>query len=422
MSQSSQKRALQKTHFGMSSLVPYLGGVGAWFANMGLQFVMIPTFVVIVMGGSAGDLALAQIAMSLPQLFLLIYAGGIADRSNGRTLTVLVHLLATIPTSVLAWVVWSGAMAYWHIIIYAVCVGILSAFAAPTRDAMLTRVSGNNVHNTVMMSLFTQFTAQLIGFSLAGLAAPVAGPWALPTMQVAVILVGLLCALLLPNIPPLVHRQDAAPDGTDDPMHDRGWRTGYYAISRSQKLYPVMLATVAVGVLFIGIFMVSLPLIVREIFNGGQLEISILNFCFWGGTITSTLVLLVRRPIHRRGLAMTGALVVGSISLLAMTYAPNFIVFCALASCWGLAAGVNMVTSRTIVQIEAPEQSRARVMAFYNLGFLGAAPLGAFFVGQTAELIGPLPTMGLFASFMLMFTLWLVLATPVLAITRHEDE
>lgn len=402
--------------FGLNPLIPYLGGVGAWFGQMGLQFVMIPTLVVIVLEASASELAFAQIAMSLPQLFLLVYAGGVADRNNGRHMLIVIHLLASLPTSLISWLAWSGQIAYWHIIVYALAVGIVSAFSAPTRDAMLTRVSSGNVQSAVMMSLFTQFTAQIIGFTLAGIAAPLAGPWALPAMQSVVILFGLVCAILLPNIPPIPHDPD------DAEINGRpAWRIGYDAVSQSPRLYPVMLATIAVGIFFIGIFMVALPLIVRNVFGGGQLEISILNFCFWGGTIVSTLVMLFRRPIHRRGMAMAGSLIVGSTALIFVPFAPNFVTFCALASAWGLAAGVNMVTSRTIVQIEAPEKARARVMAFYNLGFLGAAPLGAFLAGITAEWIGPLATTGLFAGCMLVFTAWLLAFTPALAIVNDDE-
>ncbi len=409
--------SLEQPRTRMNPLIPYLGGVGAWFAFMGLQFVMIPTLVLIVLGGSAGDLAFAQIAMSLPQLFLLIYAGGVADRHNGRTMLVLVHIVATIPVTALCWLVWSNQLVYAHIIIFALGMGMVSAFSAPPRDAMLTRVATGNVQNAVMMSLVTQFSAQLIGFALAGLAAPIAGPWALLAMQAFAMVFGLVCAVSLPSIPPIAHDPN---DATAIP--DRGWLTGHHVVSQSQRIYPVMLATIAVGIFFIGIFMVSLPLIVRNIFGGGQLEISIMNFCFWGGTILSTLILLFRRPIHHRGLAMSSALIVGSVTLLIVPFARDFVVLCILAHLWGLAAGVNMVTSRTIVQIEAPAKARARVLAFYNLGFLGAAPLGAFFAGISTELIGPLTTTGLFAALMLAFTIWLLTFTPVVSIVRHEDE
>ena len=51
---------------------------------------------------------------------------------------------------------------------------------------------------------------------------------------------------------------------------------------KSAVMRPVILSSVGTGIFFIGIFMVTLPLIVTDIFGGGQLEISILNFTFLG--------------------------------------------------------------------------------------------------------------------------------------------
>ena len=202
MSQSSATERL------INPFYAYLGGLASWFANMGLQFVMIPTLAIIYLETSATKLALVQISLSGPQILLLLFAGSLADRTNGRTVLVNIHLIATIPPMILGWLVWSGGLEYWHLIIYALSAGVISSFSAPTRDAMLMRVTQTGVQSAVMMALITQFVAQLIGFSLAGLAAPIAGPWALLAMQVVVMAFGLACALALPSMPPKVPAQE----------------------------------------------------------------------------------------------------------------------------------------------------------------------------------------------------------------------
>ena len=93
---------------------------------------------------------------------------------------------------------------------------------------------------------------------------------------------------------------------------------------KSAVMRPVILSSVGTGIFFIGIFMVTLPLIVTDIFDGGQLEISILNFTFWGGTIISTVGMMARRPVERRGRAMMGALIVGCFALMLVPLAPSF--------------------------------------------------------------------------------------------------
>ncbi|HAT08245.1 MAG TPA: hypothetical protein DCS39_03205, partial [Rhodobiaceae bacterium] len=185
---------------------------------------------------------------------------------------------------------------------------------------------------------------------------------------------------------------------------------------------PVILSSGGTVIFFIGIFMVTLPLIVTDIFGGGQLEISILNFTFWGGTIISTVGMMARRPIERRGRAMMGALIVGCFALMLVPLAPSFAAVCAIAGAWGLAAGVNMTMARTIVQVEAPPEARGRVLAFYSLGFMGSAPVGATLSGIVTELIGPLATTFICAASMLVLVSALIATTPVWRIMRHENE
>jgi MFS family permease len=403
----------------VSPLAAYLFGVGSWFSSMGLQFVMIPTLAIIVLGVSANELAIVQMTLSIPQLLLLLYAGSLADKTNARTVLLLIHILAALPPMALGWLVYFDQLAYVHLIIFALSVGLLSSFAMPTRDALLTRVTSRDIQSAVMMALITQFSAQLLGFILAGAAASLAGPRALLALQTLAILIGLVATLFLPSLPPLEKTTDE-----DDPnhVHDRGWRTGYHIVIESKRLYPVFFSTLSVGIFFIGIFMVALPLTIRNVFDGGQFEIAVVNVCFWGGTIVTTMVLLNRHPIRRRGRAMVLAVMVGSLSLIGVSLSTDFYMVCGFVTGWGLCAGVNMAMSRTIMQTEAPAQARARVLAFYNLGFLGAAPLGAMCAGFATELLGPQLATGIFAGMMIVFTLWLITSTPVWVIDRHEDE
>lgn len=398
--------------WGINPMIPYLGGIATWFAANGLQFVMVPTLVIITLGGTAGDLAAAQVALAVPQVFLMMFAGSLADKSDARVILLWVNLLAAIPPMVLGWLAYSGALEYWHIIIFGLLMSAGFAFMVPTRDALLSRVATGHIQNGVMMALIAQFSAQLLGYILAGAAAPLAGPWALLLMQAIALVIGFLVTLALPDFPPVPGHEE----------ENGGWRAGFSIVWHSSVMRPVILSSVGTGIFFIGIFMVTLPLIVTDVFGGGQLEISILNFTFWGGTIVSTVVMMARRPVERRGRAMVGALIVGCFALMLVPLAPNFASVCAIAGAWGLAAGVNMTMARTIVQVEAPAEARGRVLAFYSLGFMGSAPVGATLSGIVTEFVGPLTTTFLCALAMLALVSTLIATTPVWGIVRHEDE
>ena len=144
---------------------------------------------------------------------------------------------------------------------------------------------------------------------------------------------------------------------------------------------PVVLGMFAVGVLYVGAFMVLLPLMVRDYYGGDAGGISLVNICFWGGTIVSTFTLLRLGHIHRRGLVLTCSLSSGAVVLFLIGIPAPFWVMCLLCFCWGLGAGTSMTMSRTIVQLAAPPSHRARVLSIFQLGFAGGGPIGAFITG-----------------------------------------
>jgi MFS family permease len=141
-------------------------------------------------------------------------------------------------------------------------------------------------------------------------------------------------------------------------------------------------------VLFIGLYLVVLPLLVRDVYGGGSGMLAGLNSCFMAGITLMLLLLLrhgdVRRPGRALMLAACGDFVVPLILRLAP---PEWLAYACLLF-WGLSAGLSMNMSRSLVQAAAPPLHRARILAIYQLGFIGGAPLGAIFIGQLVERFG----------------------------------
>jgi MFS family permease len=61
---------------------------------------------------------------------------------------------------------------------------------------------------------------------------------------------------------------------------------------------------------------------------------------------------------------------------------------CALA--WGTGGAVFINSSRTLVQEAAPPEQRGRVLAVYQLGFVGSGPIGMLLTGFLCDTFGPL--------------------------------
>ena len=106
------------------------------------------------------------------------------------------------------------------------------------------------------------------------------------------------------------------------------------------------------------------------------------------GTIAGSVVLRARGGVRRKGLAALGALLFGAASLSCIGAGLPFPGMIAATGAWGLAAAVFINCSRTLYQEAAPAAQRARVLSVYQLGFSGAAPVGAIIMGYVVDRLG----------------------------------
>ncbi len=353
----------------------YLGGQGSWFASLGLQMVLFPWLAAFVLNVSEAKVGMAQAALMSPALLFMIYGGAFADRRDTRALLIRIHCMAAIPPMVLAVLILGGGLSYFWIIVYALVMGTLSAFAMPARDSLLSNVAvasyGDDIQRAVTLASAMQFIGQMIGIAL-GMLAELSGAPALLGIQAGIMIGGALTVARLAPAPPYERERRHA-------VFEM--REGLSEVARSPVLLPVVICMFAVGVLYVGSFMVLLPLMVRNFYAGNAAEISIVNVCFWGGTILATMGLLRFGHIHRRGLTLACGLASGIVILALMGIPAPFWVMCFLCFCWGMGAGTSMTMSRTIVQLAAPPSHRARVLSIFQLGFAGGGPVGAFAMG-----------------------------------------
>ncbi|MBT4494836.1 MAG: MFS transporter, partial [Gammaproteobacteria bacterium] len=165
---------------------------------------------------------------------------------------------------------------------------------------------------------------------------------------------------------------------------------GLAVVWQSDTMRPAILMLFCMSFFYGGTFMVLNPLIVRDIYGGSAAEISLSYSVFVVGTVTSTVLMVTFGGIRRHGRAMILAVVTAGLSLGISLFEPPFYGYLASICGWGLCGGVSISMSRTIMQLEAPEEMRARVMSVFTLGNTGGMPLGALTLGYLAQYFGVL--------------------------------
>lgn len=387
----------------------YLGGLISWFGAIGIQTVLFPYLVIERLGEGPTELGLAMMALFLPTMLLIVVGGAVADHLDGRRILILVHFLSGLPSLVLTFVFLSGNLTYDVLIVYALAMGVAGAFIIPARDSLLSHIAEGKIQKAVMAATAVQFGAQIVGFGLAASAAWT-GLEVVLLSQVALLWMGGLLALRLPT-----HK----PEGGSAPSL-RAIAEGFVEVARDPRLLAPTAIVFGVGILFFGTSQVVMPFIVRDIFlTEGQdlkIQLAIVNVCMMCGIILSAVYFGRGGGIQRQGRALVLALAFGAFVMASFGIAPTFWLLVAAAFLWGCGGGVAMTMNRTIIQESAPASHRGRILAVFQMGVLGGAPIGAFLSGFYVEWWGPQNAVLLPAAAMLLMLVLACLATPIWSI------
>lgn len=361
----------------------------------------------------------AQMATLLPMPLLLLFGGAAADRRELKRQLLVLQSAMILPHVGLAAVIASDNLTYAAILLYGIAITTLGGFIVPARDAFLPAVVRRarvDLTQAIAIATGTQFGGQLIGLALAGLASRIG---ALPLLGAAFLFTA-LAAFAMSRLGPQPSLHAGGDKSVRALLKDIG--EGLERSLASEAIRPVIILLFGGGVLFMGMFLVGMPLLIRDVYKGGSEEFALLNMSFMAGVLSATLLLARLRPIRRRGRAMMLATGGGVFAMTVMHFAPPEPVLFLVMFIWGSTGGVSMSMSRAIVQDAAADSHRARVISVYQLAQLGGGPIGALATGFLIEQVGVLNAM-LFPLVGIVF-LWggVYFFTPLWRVARPATE
>ena len=424
-------RAIRMRRGVNQELPAYLAVQTSWFMAFGLQMVLFPYLITNRLGLGGTELGLANMALSGPSVVFLLLGGVVAERASGKTLLIMLHLMAAIPAAGLAFVLATGRLDYVFMIVYGLALGTVGAFMMPARDSIINEVverrtrvgSGVTLQQGVAFATIAQFAAQIFGLIIGGYAdkatrmpawlggieiGPIAS-WRLLAFQAIVVGCGAGFALFLAR----GRRVRTGRSGLGAAFGDIA--EGFKVVAADAKLWSMTILMFGVGIFVIGSFLVVLPIINRDLYGLSGDGIRDMFVTFWLGAFVSSVALSLFRNIKRQGRLLLGAQLIGSLAILIMLGKPPHWVFLLIVFVWGLAGGISIAMSRSIVQDAAPKNQLARVLSIYQLGFMAGAPFGAALMGWLVDFfpddpqrVAVVPALG-----MSTLIIWMVIRTPI---------
>ncbi|MEZ0122468.1 MAG: MFS transporter [Candidatus Reddybacter sp.] len=382
----------------LSSFQYYLGGLGSSAVAMGLQVVIFPWLVVGVLHEPADRVGLAQMAVMLPNLLLVLLGGALSDNRHLGSYLFRLYLLYLLPFGMMLIAVSQGLLSYELLIVFGASYGVITAFVQPARESLLSQVASEDLQRSVVRTTLVQFTAQSLGYLSAGL---------FDRIGLSVLLVFQMLMFIAAGL--LLRASQPAGEGLSKGSQHQSQSivAGLQAVWHHARLLPLMLLVGATGFLGFGVYLVAMPLMTREVYGQSAVFYAGLQLSFTAGVLLAN-VLYLR---WRSGFRQPGRVLVislfsrGLIMLLIATHLPVSLLFPAVLV-WGMFSGISISLGRMMTHTEAPEAYRSRVVSIYQLAFFGTAPIGAWVTGQLISAQGVLETFaGLGATTLLVASL-----------------
>jgi len=366
--------ALRHRDFRLFWVGQLVSQIGTWMQSVG------QAWLVLELTRSPFQLGLVTALQFTPILLLSAVGGAVSDRMGKRRILLVTQTAMMLQAFVLALLVGSGHVRYWHVAVLAAVYGLGRAMDIPARQAYLTDLVGRgDLPNAVALNSVVFNGARIVGPAVAGLLIARFG------VTVAFVLNGVSFIAVLAALVAM------ATPGRPDPAGRLGIKEGLLgAVNYAAGTPPIAftLGLLVVISLLVLNFNVVVPLIARTVLNQGAQGFGLLMSCLGSGAVIGAVGLAFLRhgrPPMWHLAASASAL---SVGLMLLALVPNVGATGALLAALGCCQIVFNTGCNTTLQLTTPDALRGRIMGLYAVTFAGMTPFGSLLVGTIAEHLG----------------------------------
>jgi MFS family permease len=364
-----------------------------WSGNLAATFAMQMQMVargwlIYDMTQSPIQLAWVMMSFSLPMILFSLFGGVAADRLVKKWVMLGAQTANAISTFLLAYIVISGQIEFWHFIAFGIFNGTIMSFSMPARQAMVPEIVGDDLLvNAVALNSATMNLSRVLGPSLAGvIIAILAGGDTSSHLAVGVVFVtnGVLYVISVLTLLVLHHSGHSTIK-----HHGTMWgdmADGFRYIWNHQLLRGLIIMTF-IPLMFGFPIQSLMPVFNHDVLGGGPEDLGLLMSVMGGGAIIGSFILARLSDTPHKGAILFGTSFAWAVFLGAFALSKNYwfaMITCALT---GLASSVFMSLHMSVVTLIIEPEMRGRVMGIMMMTF-GLMPVGAVPVSYVAETTG----------------------------------
>ena len=340
---------------------------GSWMQRIAL------VWFVLQLTHSAFAVGVMAFAQFVPFMVFGLFAGVFTDRLDARRLVIGTQAAQLVSAAVLTWIALAGVAEPWMLYLIAFVNGVVLVLDVPSRQQLTYRMVGREVlPNAIALNSSLFNASRIFGPAVAGMVYGFTGPgWCFLINAISYLAVLLsLLAMRARDFFPL--------EAFERPSILKGTREGL-AFARTQRRMVVLLSLTVVLSTFCFNFNVTLPVLAGRTLHTNAEVFGLLSTVFGAGALVGSLAAASLGRASAKVMLAGSLLFTGSELLLAPLRNPWAIGVLLFAIGVGFTAW--SANSNAMVQLQAPDRLRGRIIGFYFYAFNGTGALAGLFAG-----------------------------------------
>lgn len=386
--------AFKYKNFQLFILGQFITVSGTWMQQVA------QAWLVLTLTHSAFLVGVIAAARNLPTLLLFgLFGGAIVDRfKKKKTILYLTKICAMFLALILSLLTFTDVITLTQIAILAFLLGVVDAIDNPARQVFVAEmVEKQDLSSAIAINAGVFNAARMIGPSIAGFLIFLIEPAGVFMIN-AVGYLAVIFALIF------IKEKEVVSSIEGNPLKSIKVGLSY---SFSHPMIKSLLIFGALTSIFGWSYSTILPVVVRDVFRLGAVELGYMYSAFGIGSVVATiLVSIFANRVNKIAYIIAGSLLF-SLSMITFSYSSEFNLSLVLLFLAGVGIISQFAMMNTAIQHIVPDNIRGRVMSIYVFMLIGMLPIGSFQIGFLAEHLGSLTAIRIGAIVVLLFgILW----------------
>lgn len=348
--------------------------IGTWIQSVA------QSWLVFQLTNSSFLLGVVGFLNTFPIFLLSLFGGVIADRMNKRSIILATQVAFMSLAFILAFLTQNGIINTFQIMVIAALNGVVMAFDAPSRQAVVVELVGKkHLLNAIALNSAAFNSARILGPALAGIL--IAGIGMSGCFYInGISFLAVIIALLLIKFQAL-EKEIKKTRIIDDLME--GLR-----FVKNNRIILILISMVGITSLFGISYVILMPVFAKDVLGASIKGFGMLMSSAGIGALIAALILARLGDFKHKGRLLFFSTMIFSFSLLLFSLFKVYLFSLIILLFLGWSSVTAMSLVNTLLQILVPDNFRGRVMSVFMFTFAGLMPFGNLIAGGFAHLWG----------------------------------